>query len=235
MVTKYGMSDKLGPIQYGSSDSDEIFLGRDFGHTVNYSNEIAKEIDSEVRALIAEAYKKAGSILSQHVDKLHEVAKYLIENEKMSGAKFEKIMKGDVIDTGYGGRVKWVGVCSHAAGAAVTENRKEATVFAAGSYQTVTYCRYCKKELSRRTVSIAKLRPTIKLSAQKKKLKTGKTYKLKVSGLARGDSVKSFKSSKKSVASVSKKGKIKALKKGKAVITVTLNSGKTAKCKITVK
>ena len=99
MVTKYGMSDKLGPIQYGSSDSDEIFLGRDFGHTVNYSNEIAKEIDSEVRALIAEAYKKAGSILSQHVDKLHEVAKYLIENEKMSGAKFEKIMKGDVIDT----------------------------------------------------------------------------------------------------------------------------------------
>ena len=117
----------------------------------------------------------------------------------------------------------------------MTENRKEATVFAAGSYQTVTYCKYCKQELSRKTVSIAKLNPTIKLSAKKKTLKKGKTYKLKVTGLAAGDSVKSFKSSKKAVASVSKKGKIKAVKKGKAVITVTLKSGKTAKCKITVK
>ena len=98
MVTKYGMSDKLGPIQYGSSNSDEVFLGRDFGHTVNYSNEIAKEIDNEVRALIAEGYNKAGTILKQHVDKLHEVAQYLIENEKMSGDKFEKIMNGKDVD-----------------------------------------------------------------------------------------------------------------------------------------
>ena len=98
MVTKYGMSDKLGPIQYGSSNSDEVFLGRDFGHTVNYSNEIAKEIDNEVRALIAEGYNKAGTILKQHVDKLHEVAQYLIENEKMSGDKFEKIMNGKAVD-----------------------------------------------------------------------------------------------------------------------------------------
>ena len=98
MVTKYGMSDKLGPIQYGSSDSDEVFLGRDFGHTVNYSNEIAKEIDNEVRALIAEGYNRAGAILTQHIDKLHEVAKYLIENEKMSGDKFDKIMKAKPLD-----------------------------------------------------------------------------------------------------------------------------------------
>ena len=95
MVTKYGMSDKLGPIQYGSTDGQEVFLGRDFGHTVDYSNEIAKEIDNEVRSLIAEGYKKAGAILTQHVDKLHEVAKYLMENEKMTGAKFEQIMKGN--------------------------------------------------------------------------------------------------------------------------------------------
>ena len=89
------MSDKLGPIQYGSTDGQEVFLGRDFGHTVDYSNEIAKEIDNEVRSLIAEGYKKAGAILTQHVDKLHEVAKYLMENEKMTGAKFEQIMKGN--------------------------------------------------------------------------------------------------------------------------------------------
>ena len=66
-------------------------------------------------------------------------------------------------------------------------------------------------------------------------LKKKKTYTLKVTGLAKGDSVKSYKSSKKGVASVTKKGKIRAIKKGKAVITVTLKSGKTAKCKITVK
>ena len=92
MVTKYGMSDKLGPIKYGSAN-DEVFLGRDFGHTVDYSNEIANEIDNEVRLLVSNGYKQAGTILSQHVDKLHEVAGYLIEHEKMSGDQFDKIMK----------------------------------------------------------------------------------------------------------------------------------------------
>ena len=92
MVTKYGMSDKLGPIKYGSAN-DEVFLGRDFGHTVDYSNEIANEIDNEVRLLVSNGYKQAGAILSQHVDKLHEVAAYLIEHEKMSGEQFDKMMK----------------------------------------------------------------------------------------------------------------------------------------------
>ena len=92
MVTKYGMSDKLGPIKYGSAN-DEVFLGRDFGHTVDYSNEIANEIDNEVRLLVSNGYKQAGAILSQHVDKLHEVAAYLIEHEKMSGDQFDKMMK----------------------------------------------------------------------------------------------------------------------------------------------
>jgi len=84
-------------------------------------------------------------------------------------------------------------------------------------------------------VTIAKLKPTIKLSATKKTLKKGKTYTLKVTGLAKGDAVKSFKTSKKSVATVTSKGKIKAREIGKAVITVTLKSGKKATCKITVK
>lgn len=93
MVTKYGMSEKLGPIKYGSSDGDEVFIGRDFGHTIDYSNETASEIDSEVRAIISSGYKAAGEILTQHINKLHEVANYLMENEKMSGEEFDKIMK----------------------------------------------------------------------------------------------------------------------------------------------
>ena len=93
MVTKYGMSEKLGPIKYGSAGSDEVFLGRDFGHTVDYSNEIANEIDNEVRLLVSNGYKQAGTILSQHINKLHEVAAYLIEHEKMSGEAFDQMMK----------------------------------------------------------------------------------------------------------------------------------------------
>ena len=141
----------------------------------------------------------------------------------------------DIFKLPFCGKIKWVGVCSHNAGASVTENRKEATVFAAGSYDTVVRCKNCGQQMSRKTTTIAKLKPTIKLSAKKKTLKKKKTYTLKVTGLAKGDSVKSYKSSKKGVASVTKKGKIRAIKKGKAVITVTLKSGKTAKCKITVK
>ncbi|MBQ1412668.1 MAG: ATP-dependent zinc metalloprotease FtsH, partial [Clostridia bacterium] len=92
MVTKYGMSERLGPIKYGSA-SEEVFLGRDIGHTVDYSNEIANEIDNEVRSLVSAGYKKAAAILSQHVNKLHQVAQYLMEHEKMSGSAFEQMMK----------------------------------------------------------------------------------------------------------------------------------------------
>lgn len=142
----------------------------------------------------------------------------------------------DAIDTGYGGKVKWVGYCNDPQPAeAVQENVVEATVFAAGSYDSVVYCSVCGDEISRTTETIAKLTPTIKLSATKKTLKKKKTYTLKVTDLANGDSVKSFKTSKKSVATVTSKGKITAKKKGKATITVTLKSGKTAKCTVTVK
>ena len=149
--------------------------------------------------------------------------------------KQNKTWMADVMDSNYGGKIKWVGVCSHTAGPSVTENRKEPTVFAAGSFDTVVRCKHCGQEMSRKTTTIAKLKPTVKLSAKKKTLKKKKTYTLKVTGLAKGDSVKSFKSSKKGIVTVTKKGKIRAVKKGKAVITVTLKSGKTAKCKIIVK
>ena len=141
----------------------------------------------------------------------------------------------DVTGSGYGGKVKWASYCAaHQNAAAVKENVKDATVFKAGSYDNVVRCKICGEVISSTTVKTKKLTPTIKLSAKKKTIKKGKTYTLKATGLANGDSVKSYKSSKKNVASVTKKGKIKALKKGKTVITVKLASGKTAKCKITV-
>ena len=149
--------------------------------------------------------------------------------------KNNKTWTQDIFDLPHCGKIKWVGLCSHAAGSAVVENRKEATALAAGSYDSVVYCKYCHKEMNRKTISIPKLRATIKLSAKKKTLKKGKTYKLKTANLARGDGIKSFKSSKKKVAAVTSKGVIKAKKKGTAVITVTLKSGNTANCKITVK
>ena len=93
MVTKYGMSDDLGPIMYGSSDSNEVFLGRDFGHTRNYSEEIAAKIDEEINGIIHRGYKKTEEILKAHMDKLHEVAAYLIANEKMDGDAFVRMMQ----------------------------------------------------------------------------------------------------------------------------------------------
>ena len=91
MVTKYGMSDKLGPIAYGS-DNNEVFLGRDMGHIRNYSEEIASEIDGEVRSIISSAYNKTNGILNEHLDQLHTVAKYLFENEKVDGETFTRLM-----------------------------------------------------------------------------------------------------------------------------------------------
>lgn len=94
MVTKYGMSEKLGPICYGS-DNEEVFIGRDMGHVKNYSEETASEIDEEVRRIITEGYQKTESILKEHMDKLHKVAQFLFVNEKMSGEEFQKIMEAE--------------------------------------------------------------------------------------------------------------------------------------------
>jgi len=94
MVTKYGMSEKLGPVMFGSSNN-EVFLGRDFGHTRDYSEEIAAKIDGEINALIENGYAETRRILSENMDKLHEVAGYLMENEKLEGADFVRLMQGD--------------------------------------------------------------------------------------------------------------------------------------------
>ena len=85
------MSDNLGPVKYGISD-DAPFLGRDMGHVRDYSEVTAAEIDTEIRNIMAHAYASAENILKTHLDKLHEVAKYLFLNEKMSDEEFSKMM-----------------------------------------------------------------------------------------------------------------------------------------------
>ncbi len=87
MVTKYGMSDKLGPVNYSSSD--EIFLGKDFSSKRNYSEDLAFEIDKEIRDLIESAYKRAETILKDNIDKLHEIANKLLEVETLDSEQFE--------------------------------------------------------------------------------------------------------------------------------------------------
>ena len=90
MVTKYGMSERLGTITFGA-DQEEVFLGRDLAHAKEYSEETAAIIDEEVKKIVDAGYEKAISILSEHVDKLHAVAKVLLEKEKIDGDEFDKI------------------------------------------------------------------------------------------------------------------------------------------------
>ena len=97
MVTKYGMSDRLGPIVFGSSDSNEVFLGRDFGHTRNYSEQIAAQIDDEINRIVTNAYQNTTECLKKNEDKLHLLSQYLIENEKMDGSQFRAAMEGKEI------------------------------------------------------------------------------------------------------------------------------------------
>ena len=96
MVTKFGMSEKLGPICYAGSDSDEVFLGRDFGHTRNHSEEVAAQIDEEVHRILSEGYSETERKLKEHMDKLTAVAEQLILDEKMDGEAFRRIMEGAV-------------------------------------------------------------------------------------------------------------------------------------------
>ena len=95
MVTRYGFSEKLGPIVYGQ-DEGEVFLGRDFNHTRNYSENVAAEIDSEIREIIDTGYQQAEDILNAHMTELHKVAHYLMENEKIDAETFDKLMKGEL-------------------------------------------------------------------------------------------------------------------------------------------
>ena len=92
MVTRYGMSDQLGPIAFGS-DHDEVFLGRDFTSTRNYSENVAAEIDAEIKRIIDAAYTRCQEILQREIDKLHAVAGYLLEHETMDSNTFERYFK----------------------------------------------------------------------------------------------------------------------------------------------
>lgn len=96
MVTKYGMSDRIGPINY--SGGQEVFIGKDMGHAKDFSDATSAEIDEEVHRIISEAYKKTEDILTQYTPKLHEVAQYLIKHEKMNGEVFAAIMAGTYVE-----------------------------------------------------------------------------------------------------------------------------------------
>lgn len=95
MVTRYGFSEKLGPILYGSADH-EVFLGRDYSQGKNYSENVASEIDAEIREIIETAYEKAKDILTVHRDLLERCAQYLMKNEKIDGPVFYKLMAGEI-------------------------------------------------------------------------------------------------------------------------------------------
>ena len=90
MVTKYGMSERVGTIMFGGGQG-EVFLGRDFAQTKDYSEETAGIIDEEVKRIIDNAYNRAKQILTEHVDKLHAVAQVLLEKEKIEGEEFDRI------------------------------------------------------------------------------------------------------------------------------------------------
>ena len=90
MVTQYGMSSKVGMIQYGG-DEDEVFIGRDLAHTKSYGNEVADTIDSEVKRIVDECYAKAKQIIGEHDYVLHACAELLIEKEKIGQEEFERL------------------------------------------------------------------------------------------------------------------------------------------------
>ncbi len=95
MVTRYGFSEKLGPILYGNADH-EVFLGRDYSQGKNYSENVASEIDAEIQEIIETAYEKAKDILTEHHDLLERSAQYLMKHEKIDGPTFYKLMAGEI-------------------------------------------------------------------------------------------------------------------------------------------
>ena len=97
MVTTYGMSDEIGTLTYGS-DSDSVFLGRDMGHTKNYSEEVASEIDRAMQKIVHEAYEKAHDLLKENLDILLKVSDALLDKETISGKEFEAIFAGESVE-----------------------------------------------------------------------------------------------------------------------------------------
>ena len=96
MVSKYGMSDELGPVVY-SDDNNEVFLGKDYGHVNNYSEATSARIDDQIEKMMRKAYSQTESILKTHYDKLELVAETLIKNEKISGEEFTQLMENGFI------------------------------------------------------------------------------------------------------------------------------------------
>ena len=96
MVTRYGFSDNLGPVVYGQGEH-EVFLGRDYTNTPSYSDNVAAEIDNEIRTLVESAFEKAEKLLNDHMDQLHLIAKYLMAHEKIDGQHFYDLMEGRLL------------------------------------------------------------------------------------------------------------------------------------------
>ena len=97
MVTQYGMSDKLGPINYGGS-AHEVFIGKDLAQSKNYSEEVAAQIDEEIKSIVNSCYERCEKLLREHFETLTRVANALIEREKISGAEFEKLFENVELD-----------------------------------------------------------------------------------------------------------------------------------------
>ena len=96
MITKYGFSERLGPVVYGTSQ-EETFLGRDLGQGKGYSETTAAEIDSEMRDIIDEAYETCRRTLTEHIDQLHALAQALMEREKLNEKEFNAVMAGETL------------------------------------------------------------------------------------------------------------------------------------------
>ena len=97
MVTRFGMSEKMGPILYGEEDH-EVFLGRDIGHSRNYGENVAGQIDNEIRRIIDEAYNKAKEVLEENRDGLERTAQLLLKKEKVSGDEFREVLNNETVE-----------------------------------------------------------------------------------------------------------------------------------------
>ncbi|KAI4453958.1 metalloprotease m41 ftsh [Holotrichia oblita] len=96
MVTKYGMSEELGPIQFGD-DNEEVFIGRDLAHTRNYGERVASQIDTEIKRIIENAYEQAQNIINKYIDVLHSIADLLIRKEKITGEDIREFFPEGVL------------------------------------------------------------------------------------------------------------------------------------------
>jgi cell division protease FtsH len=97
MVCEWGMSEKLGPLAYGSRE-EEIFLGREITKHKDYSEKTAEAIDTEVKSIVENAMKRALTLLNENIDTLHRLAKYLLEREILDAEEIDKIMKGEELE-----------------------------------------------------------------------------------------------------------------------------------------